>query len=75
MCTIWLSQSNVDLLTTGSRHLDIALGVLEMLSTAGKLITGVQLAAYGIECCAEIHSNDTDFTQFTGLRWINPLHD
>jgi hypothetical protein len=22
---------------------------------------------------AELHSNDTDFSRFPGLRWINPL--
>ncbi|WP_374049643.1 type II toxin-antitoxin system VapC family toxin, partial [Mycobacterium sp. XDR-29] len=45
----WLSQPNVDLLTAGPRHLDIALGLLDKLGTASHLTTDVQLAAYGIE--------------------------
>ncbi|SON61290.1 Ribonuclease VapC33 [Mycobacterium simulans] len=71
----WLSQPNVDLLPAGPRHLDIALGLLEKLGTAGNLTTDVQLAAYGIEHDAEIHSSDTDFARFAGLRWTDPLRD
>lgn len=71
----WLSQPNVDLLIAGPRHLDIALGLLDKVGTAGNLTTDVQLAAYGIEYGAGIHSNDTDFARFTGLTWIDPLRD
>lgn len=71
----WLSQPNVDLLTAGPRHLDIALGLLDSLGTAGNLTTDVQLAAHAIESDAEIHSNDTDFARFAGLRWTDPLRD
>lgn len=63
----WLSQPNVDLLTAGPRHLDIALGLLDKLGTASHLTTDVQLAAYGIEYDAEIHSSDTDFARFAEL--------
>lgn len=33
----------------------------------------VQLAALALEHHAELHSNDTDFGRFPGLRWVNPL--
>jgi hypothetical protein len=26
-----------------------------------------------VELQATVHSNDTDFARFPGLRWINPL--
>jgi toxin-antitoxin system PIN domain toxin len=71
----WLAQANVDLLTPSSRHLDIALELLEKLGTAGNLTTDVQLAAYAIEHNAEMHSNDTDFARFTEIRWTDPLRD
>jgi toxin-antitoxin system PIN domain toxin len=71
----WLAQPNVDLLTPGPRHLDIALELIEKLGTAGNLTTDVQLAAYAIEHNAEMHSNDTDFGRFAKLRWIDPLRD
>lgn len=71
----WLSQPNVDLLTAGPRHLDIALGLLDKLGTASHLTTDVQLAAYGIEYDAEIHSSDTDFARFADLKWTDPLRE
>lgn len=69
----WLGQPNVELLTPGPRHLDIALGLLHDIGTAGNLTTDVQLAAYAIEHHGEMHSNDTDFARFANLKWINPL--
>jgi uncharacterized protein len=69
----WLAQPNVSLLTPGGDHLDIALGLLRDIGTAGNLTTDVQLAAYAIEHQGEIHSNDTDFARFPHLKWVNPL--
>lgn len=69
----WLTQPNVALLTPGANHLDIALGLLQDIGTAGNLTTDVQLAAYAIEHRGEIHSNDTDFARFPNLKWVNPL--
>lgn len=69
----WVDQPNVRFLLPGPRHLDIAFELLEGLGTAGNLTTDVQLAALAIEYEGELHSNDTDFGRFTGLRWVNPL--
>jgi uncharacterized protein len=69
----WLDQPNVRFLVPGSRHLDIAFGMLERIGTARNLTTDVQLAAHAVEHHAELHSNDTDFGRFIGLRWVNPL--
>jgi len=69
----WLAQPNVGLLTPGPDHLDIALGLLRDIGTAGNLTTDVQLAAHAIEHRGELHSNDTDFARFPDLKWINPL--
>jgi toxin-antitoxin system PIN domain toxin len=69
----WIAQPNVDLLTPGPKHLNIALGLLQDTGTAGNLTTDVQLAAYAIEHQGEMHSNDTDFARFPNLKWINPL--
>jgi toxin-antitoxin system PIN domain toxin len=70
----WLAQPNVDLLVPGTRHLTIALGLLEDAGTAGNLTTDAQLAAYAIEHGAEMYSNDNDFGRFADLKWVNPLH-
>ncbi|MCP2167009.1 type II toxin-antitoxin system VapC family toxin [Goodfellowiella coeruleoviolacea] len=69
----WLAQPNVELLSPGPNHLDIALGLLRDIGTAGNLTTDVQLAAYAIEQQGELHSNDTDFARFANLKWVNPL--
>ena len=36
-------------------------------------VTDVHLAARAIEHQAELHSNDSDFARFSGLRWRNPV--
>lgn len=69
----WLAQPTVEVLTPGRDHLTIALGLLREIGTAGNLATDVQLAAYAIEYKAEMHSNDTDFARFSGVKWVNPL--
>ncbi len=57
----------------GPRHLDVFAGLAEAAGTAGRLTTDLHLAALAIENQAELHSNDTDFGRFPGLRWHNPL--
>jgi len=36
-------------------------------------VTDAQIAALALEYDAEVHSADTDFARFAGVRWINPL--
>ncbi len=69
----WLDHPTVERLTPGRRHLDIAFGLLEDAGTAGNLTTDAQLAAYAIDLDGEVHSNDSDFGRFPGVRWVNPL--
>lgn len=69
----WLERPQVRVLVPGPRHLDL----LETLSAEarafGKLTTDLHLAAIAIENQAELHSNDSDFGRFSGLRWRDPL--
>lgn len=69
----WLERPHVTFLVPGPRHLEIAFRSLERLGTAANLTTDVQLAAHAMEHGGELHSNDTDFARFEGLRWLNPL--
>ena len=69
----WLDQPQVQILVPGPRHLDVFAGLAEATGTAGHLTTDLHLAALAIENQAELHSNDTDFGRFPGLRWHNPL--
>lgn len=69
----WLARPRVRLLAPGSRHLDVAFGLLRTLGAAASLTTDAQIAAFAVENQADLHSNDTDFARFPGLRWVNPL--
>jgi uncharacterized protein len=68
----WLSQPGVSLLNPGARHLAL-LRITLGATAGGPLTTDAHLAALAMEWQAELHSNDTDFSRFPGLRWRNPL--
>ena len=69
----WLERPQVELIHPGPRHVETTLRLLREVGTAGDLTTDAQLAALAIENQAELHSADTDFARFSGLRWVNPL--
>ena len=69
----WLEQPNVIVLQPGTKFAGLFFGYLESLGIAGNLTTDAQFAALAVENQAELHSNDTDFSRFAGLRWRNPL--
>ncbi len=69
----WLARPRVRMLAPGSRHIDLAFGLIRALGAAANLTTDAQIAAFAIENQAELHSNDTDFARFRGLHWVNPL--
>jgi len=69
----WLIQEPVRILHPGARFEQLFLEYLVVLGTAGNLTTDAQLAALAVEHQGELHSADTDFVRFAGLRWINPL--
>jgi len=69
----WLDQPAVVVLQPGPKFAGLFFGYLEKIGAAGNLTTDAQLAALAVENQAELHSNDTDFSRFDGLRWRNPL--
>jgi hypothetical protein len=69
----WLAQPNVESIEPGPRHLEVLDRLLAATGVAGQLTTDAHLAALAIEHQCELHSNDTDFARFPGLRWHNPL--
>lgn len=69
----WLARPYVSLLHPGERHAEILFGLLDDLGTGGNLTTDAHLAALAIEHQAELHSTDSDFRRFAGLRWENPV--
>lgn len=69
----WFEREHVMTLDPGPRHLQIVEALFEATGVAGNLTTDTHLAALAIEHQGELHSNDTDFGRFPGLRWRNPL--
>ena len=69
----WLDQPVTEILEPGPRHLEIVGRLFAAAGVAGRLTTDTHLAALAIEHQCELHSNDTDFARFPGLRWYNPL--
>jgi hypothetical protein len=69
----WLERPQVQILQPGPRHLDLLESLATEAGAAADLTTDLHLAALAIEHQAELHSNDTDFSRFSGLRWFDPL--
>lgn len=69
----WLAQPGVQILEPAQTHVEQVMRALEQLGTAGNLVTDAQIAALAIEHDAVLHTNDTDFLRFPGLRCFNPL--
>jgi toxin-antitoxin system PIN domain toxin len=69
----WLEQPCAQVIEPGRRHIHHVLELLVQIGTAGNLVTDAQIAALAIEYDAVIHTADTDFLRFPGVRWWNPL--
>ena len=69
----WLALPSVDPIQPGPRHLDILASFAQSGALVSTLLTDAHIAAIAVELQATVHSNDTDFARFPGLRWLNPL--
>ena len=69
----WHSLPQVAPLNPGTQHLAIFRRLVVAAGVGGNLVTDAHIAALAIEHQAEVHSNDSDFDRFPGLRWRNPL--
>lgn len=69
----WLHQDVVTIPELAPDHFERVLALLEKLGSAGNLVTDAQIAAVAMANDAVLHTSDTDFMRFVGLRWLNPL--
>jgi toxin-antitoxin system PIN domain toxin len=69
----WLDQPNVCLIQPTERHWIVFQQMLSGGQAVANLVTDAHLAALAIEHDCELHSTDSDFSRFSGLRWKNPL--
>lgn len=69
----WMARPATQLLQPGPRHLEVLESFARRRVFSSDLTTDAHLAVLAIEHQAELHSNDSDFERFPGLRWRNPL--
>ncbi|MCY4121188.1 MAG: type II toxin-antitoxin system VapC family toxin [Acidobacteria bacterium] len=69
----WFRYAHVSPINPGVEHLTHLQRNLEAAGVGANLVTDAHIAALAMEYQAEVHSNDTDFSRFPGLRWRNPL--
>ena len=69
----WFRFPHVMPIDPGADHLLHFRRNLLAAGVGANLVTDCHVAAVAMEYQAEVHSNDTDFSRFPGLRWRNPL--
>jgi len=69
----WFEHPHVVSVNPGPLHLDLFRQNLKAAGVGGNLVTDAHIAAIAMEHQAEVHSNDSDFARFAGLRWHNPI--
>lgn len=69
----WLVRPQVRIIEPSTHHVGDVLAALRETGTAGNLTTDAQIAVLARQEKAVLHSNDTDFLRFPGIRWHNPL--
>lgn len=69
----WLARSITDFLVAQESDLVQALQWLEAAGSGGNLTTDAEIAAIASRHRATVHTADTDFGRFAGVRWLNPL--
>ena len=69
----WFEYPHVTTINPGSQHLALLRRNLDAAGVGGNLVPDAHIAALAMEYNAELHSNDSDFARFPGLRWHNPI--
>ena len=69
----WFGHPHITPLNPGVQHLSILDELLREVGVGGNIANDAHIAALAIEYEAEVHTNDSDFARFPGLRWRNPL--
>ena len=69
----WLARAVVTVVGADGDDLERSLELIEHSGAGGRLATDALIAALGIRWRAVIHTADTDFMRFSGVRWYNPI--
>ena len=71
----WLDRSVCRLIRVEPEDVASALNLLTGLGVGGDLTTDAQIAAAALRLDAKIHTMDTDFLRFPGVRAVFPMKD
>ena len=69
----WLSSPVARILTLQENHMQEVIRLMAESNCSGLLASDDSLAVYAMKHRAVLHSNDSDFSRFSGLNWRNPL--
>ena len=69
----WLDQPCVRLIQTTDQHWPLFQQMLRAGNATANLVSDAHLAALAVEHNGVLHSTDTDFARFRGLKWKNPI--
>ena len=69
----WMTLPHVFLIHPSTTHLQQLSALILRAGTAGNLTSDAHLAALAIERGLILHTTDTDFARFPGLKWKNPF--
>lgn len=69
----WIERAVVTVIDADHKDLDRSLGLIADSGAGGGLTTDALIAALGIRHRAVIHTADSDFARFPGVRWRNPI--
>ena len=69
----WFQFDHINPINPGADHLARFRECLDIAGVGANLVTDAHIAALAMEYQGVVHSNDTDFGRFPGLRWTNPL--
>jgi toxin-antitoxin system PIN domain toxin len=70
----WLARPMVRIVHPGPKHAELLFAFLRAEGKGANLITDAHIAAVALEARGVIHTTDTDFWRFQGIRCLNPLH-
>lgn len=71
----WLRLPHFRIIHPPDDHFQTWSRLLGQAGVAGNLTTDAHLAALAIDRGLILHTTDTDFARFAGLKWINPIRD
>ncbi len=69
----WFQHEHVVPINPGDGHIRHLRQNLQVAGGGGSLVVDAHIAAIAMERQAEVHTNDSDFDRFSGLKRRNPL--